>query len=72
MKKLFCTLMLALSPLLALAQANLEINTPAINGIKQAMAGRHTQLAPHYGSGAVGITRDGSIRMRCLCRSGPR
>jgi uncharacterized protein YdbL (DUF1318 family) len=64
MKKLFITLMLALCPLLAVAQANLEINTPAINGIKQAMAGRHTQLAPHYISGAVGITRDGSISLR--------
>ena len=64
MKKLFVTALVALAPLLALAQANLEINTPAINGLKQAMAGRHTQLAAHYTSGAVGIARDGVVAMR--------
>lgn len=45
------------------AQANLEINTPAINNLKKAMAERHTQLSPHYLSGAVGIARDGSIAL---------
>ena len=64
MKKLLFVLLLALSPLAALAQANLEINTPAINGLKQAMAGRHAQLAAHYGSGAIGIARDGSVSLR--------
>ena len=46
------------------AQANLEINTPAINSLKQAMGARHTQLAAHYASGAVGITRDGVVALR--------
>ncbi len=64
MKKLLFVLLLALSPLAALAQANLEINTPAINGLKQAMAGRHAQLAAHYGSGAIGVARDGSVSLR--------
>lgn len=45
------------------AQANLEINTPAINNLKKAMAERHTQLSAHYLSGAVGIARDGSIAL---------
>ena len=45
------------------AQANLEINTPAINNLKKAMAERHTQLSPYYLSGAVGIARDGSIAL---------
>ncbi len=45
------------------AQANLEINTPAINNLKKAMAERHAQLSPHYLSGAVGIARDGSIAL---------
>lgn len=64
MNKLLLTLMLLLSPIAVLAQANLEINTPAINSVKQAMTARHVQLAPHYGSGAIGISRDGSIALR--------
>ena len=55
---------LALFAPLALAQANLEINTPAINSLKSEMSARHAQLAAHYGSGAVGITRDGSLTVR--------
>lgn len=56
---------LALSmPLAAFAQSNLEINTPAITSLKSAMQSRHSQLAPYYASGAVGIARDGSIALR--------
>ncbi len=44
--------------------ADLEINTPAINAIKSSMQQRHAQLAPHYGSGAVGLTRDGMVAVR--------
>ena len=47
----------------AWAQANLEINTPAINNLKKAMGDRHAQLAPHYASGAVGIGRDGNVAL---------
>ena len=53
-----------LAPMVTQAQANLEINTPAINSLKQAMGARHAQLAPHYASGAVGIGRDGNIVLR--------
>lgn len=55
---------LLLLPLAALAQGNLEINTPAITALKNAMQSRHGQLAPLYASGAVGIARDGSIALR--------
>ncbi|MEK6591986.1 MAG: YdbL family protein [Pseudomonadota bacterium] len=48
----------------ALAQANLEINTPAIAGLQSGMQQRHLQLAGFYASGAVGLTRDGSIALR--------
>jgi hypothetical protein len=36
------------------AAADLEVNTPAIAALKNSMQARHTQLAPHYGSGAIG------------------
>ncbi|MBI1906865.1 MAG: YdbL family protein [Rhodocyclales bacterium] len=49
---------------LAFAQGNLEINTPAISALQQAMQQRHAQLAPMYGSGAVGLARDGTVAVR--------
>jgi hypothetical protein len=51
-------------PLQALAAADLEINTPAISQLKGAMQSRHGQLASHYASGAVGLTRDGLVALR--------
>ena len=48
----------------ALAQANLEINTPGIAAIQGSMQKRHSELAPLYGSGAVGLTRDGNVALR--------
>lgn len=48
----------------ALAQANLEINTPAIASLQASMQQRHGQLAGLYGSGAVGLTRDGNVVLR--------
>lgn len=48
----------------AVAQGNLEINTPAISALKEAMQARHSQLAAHYASGAVGVARDGTIALR--------
>ena len=56
-------LMSAASATSALAQ-NLEVNTPAVNAAKKALADRHGQLAPHYASGAVGIGRDGMLVLR--------
>src|SRR4051812_32354795 len=46
------------------AQANLEINTPAIAALQASMQKRHAELAPFYASGAVGLTRDGYIALR--------
>ncbi len=47
-----------------LAQANLEINSPGVTAIQTSMQKRHTELAPLYASGAVGLTRDGNIAVR--------
>ena len=46
------------------ASADIEIGTPAIANLKQSMQQRHSQLAPFYNSGAVGLTQDGLIAMR--------
>lgn len=46
------------------AQGNLEINTPAISQLRDSMQARHTQLAPHYTSGAVGLAADGRVALR--------
>jgi uncharacterized protein YdbL (DUF1318 family) len=48
----------------ASAQANLEINTPAIAAVQRSMQERHAQLGPLYASGAVGLTRDGNVALR--------
>lgn len=48
----------------ALAQANLDVDTPAIKSIKDSMAARHAKLAPAYQSGAVGLTREGNVAVR--------
>src|ERR1051325_3782902 len=65
MKKRLLALCLVMAAMLAapfaLAAADLEINTPAISSIKNSMQSRHNQLAPHYSSGAVGLTRDGLV-----------
>ena len=63
MIRILAGLLLAFAALSALAQANLEVGTPAINNIKKAMADRHVQLAAHYTSGAIGIARDGSVAL---------
>ena len=46
------------------AQADLEINTPAIASLKASMQQRHGQLAAFYASGSVGLTRDGNVALR--------
>ena len=48
----------------AWAQANLEVNTPAIAALQSAMTKRHAELAPFYANGAIGLTRDGFIALR--------
>lgn len=62
MRKLLTVLLML--PLLALAAADLEINTPAITALQSSMQARHAQLAAYYASGAVGLTRDGLVAVR--------
>lgn len=61
---LYLMFLTVLAAPLALAAADLEINTPAISALKSSMQARHGQLAGHYASGAVGLTRDGLIAVR--------
>ena len=48
----------------ALAAADLEVNTPAISALKNSMQARHSQLAAHYASGALGLMRDANLALR--------
>jgi uncharacterized protein YdbL (DUF1318 family) len=62
MKKLLSLVLLL--PMFALGAADIEIDSPAIAALKSSMQARHSQLAPHYASGAVGLTRDGMVALR--------
>ena len=68
MQKILMSFLLIVSFLLASSVAyavpDLDVNTPAISAIKNSMQARHSQLAPHYASGAVGLTKDGLIAVR--------
>jgi uncharacterized protein YdbL (DUF1318 family) len=57
-------LLLLIAPTLAFAQADLEINTPAISAVTASLEKRHPQLAPFYASGAIGYTGDGNVAVR--------
>jgi uncharacterized protein len=46
------------------AQADLNVDTPAIRQLTQSMEGRHAQLKKYYDSGAIGLTRDGLVQVR--------
>jgi len=47
----------------AFAQANLDIDTPAIRSLTASMQQRHAQLLPYYANGAVGVSRDGLVAL---------
>ena len=66
MKKFAISFMLILSVFAssAFAAPDLDLNTPAITAIKNSMQTRHVQLAPHYASGAIGLTGNGLIAVR--------
>ncbi len=55
-----------LIPPAAAATPDIDIQSPAIQGITAGMQARHPSLAPHYASGAIGMTRDGQIIARDL------
>jgi len=63
-RQLFAALLLTLFAGLAQAQANLQINTPAIETLKKSMRERHAQLKPFLENGAVGLTREGGMVLR--------
>ena len=48
----------------AQAQANLNVDTPAIRQLTQSMEARHAQLKKYYDAGAIGLTRDGLVQVR--------
>ena len=48
----------------ARAQANLEINSPAVTALRQSLQQRFGELKPYLESGAVGFTRDGNLALR--------
>ena len=68
MKKLLLSFVLVASFLAAnfvgAAEPNLDVNTPTIAAIKNSMTARHSQLLPHYNSGAVGLTGDAFIAVK--------
>ena len=53
-----------LVPAAAAQQPDIDVSTPAIQTLKSAMASRHRALAPHYGSGAIGMTAQGTLDLR--------
>jgi uncharacterized protein len=48
----------------AVAQANLQIDTPAVTALRASLRDGHKQLRPLYESGAIGLTHDGNIGLR--------
>jgi uncharacterized protein len=68
MKKLLLSLALLISlfatQFVGAAEPNLDVDSPAIKAIKASMTARHSQLLPHYNSGAVGLTKDGFIAVK--------
>lgn len=51
-------------PAAAQARPDLDVSSPEIRRITAAMEARHTQLLPHYESGAVGLTGNGDVTVR--------
>ena len=62
--KFFVAIVALTAALNVFAAADLEVNTPGVNAIKQSMQARHAQLAGHYTSGAVGLMADGLVALR--------
>lgn len=48
----------------AYAEADLDISSPAVQSLTQSLQSRQGQLAPHFGTGAVGLTNDGQVAVR--------
>jgi uncharacterized protein len=52
-----------LAPSTAHAQEATTVSNSAIRGLKEQISGRHQELLPFYGSGNVGITREGYLEV---------
>lgn len=46
------------------AEANININTPAISTIRDSLKARAGSLKPHYASGAIGLTSNAEVEIR--------
>lgn len=64
--ELALSFMNAFVPAAEAAQANININTAAIQGIRASIKRRQVQLAPFYRSGVIGFDRSGSVSIRDL------
>jgi len=53
---------LLISP--AHAEADININAPAISALRNSLKARASSLKPHYSSGAVGLTSNANIKIR--------
>lgn len=53
-----------LMPVAQAQEPNIDVSSPEIKRLSAAMEARHTQLAPYYASGAVGLTADGYVALR--------
>jgi len=53
-------------PAHAAGQADININTPAISGLRSSMARRSSALAPYFRSGAIGFDRNGLLAAKDL------
>lgn len=49
---------------MAAAQANLQIDTPAVAALRASLRDGHKQLRPLYENGAIGLTREGNVGLR--------
>jgi uncharacterized protein len=47
-------------------QPDISIRSAGIDGLRQSMRARSSDLAPHYRSGAIGFARDGLVAIRDL------
>lgn len=48
------------------AEADLSIESPAVNALRASMKARFSQLETYFQSGAIGMTRDGEVAVRDL------
>ncbi len=46
------------------AEANININTPAITALRNSLKARASSLKPYYASGAVGLTSNANVQIR--------